>query len=227
MSVRFESANNEAVALGGLVNMSGGTDQLFMDCWQKKATNTSHRIISKDVSTAAGNFALAGSSGGFARFVVNGTTLTGATNNPLNVYHYLAGDYDGANMRLYVNAILDATVAKTGNVPIGGQLTRIGSAGFSPTNLNMNGDVYRIRIFERSFNQSQIQSMFEALGADTVVDGLLYEWKLTEGGDNASVGAGVIVNSGPKTLANGNGQGDGGNLPSWQDMNLAVYPPAT
>ena len=227
MSARFERANNEAINLGTGVDLPGTNNELFIDAWVRRASDFSSRIISKDViPSVSGTFALGGSGPpGFARFVVNGTLLTGATGLGLGTWHHIAGDYDGTNMRIFINGVLDGTVAKTGFVPSNAQNTRIGSDGSSRTTNNMNGDIQRIRIFNRSFNIAQIQSMFEANAMDTVVDELFYEWKLTEGGDNVNIGASVIVNSGPQALANGSGEGDGGNLPTWMQEDLQIYQP--
>lgn len=220
MSFNFIAANGHAISLGTTVNLPGTNDKLYLDAWIKVRTGTDGRVIDKATATSGQTFELAVDNNPRVKFVVAGSFLAGAITMTFGKWHYISASYDGATMAIYVDGILDTTKAKTGNVPNNTAPTRIGAAGFSASSRNFDGLIYRPRVFNRAFSSgNQVISIFEQSGADTLTDELFYEWKATERGPGATIGANVVVNTGPQTLANGSGEGTIG-LPTWDDQDL-------
>jgi len=229
MSALIEAANNEAIDLGTGLNMPGTNDQFSIDWWIKPTGSfADSRFFDKSQDFSVTRFLLGiSNSSGRGRFDLTGTTLTsGSFNYSLDVWQHACGTYDGATMRLFVDAVLRGSTAKTGNIPSTADNARIGSSAMSRSDRNYNGDLGRGRIWNRALAQDEIECIVELNQADVLVDGLFYEFKLTEGADGVSIGNSVVVNSGPQTLANGTGEGDGGNLPTWRAMDLQIYLPA-
>jgi len=227
MSGRFVAANDHAVDLGTAINLPGTNDQLTIDAWVLPSTPFSDsRIIDKSQDTSITRWLIGcATSGGRIRFSLNGITLSvGGSNFTAGQWNHILARYDGSDMELWLDGVFDISTPMTGNVVSTSDNCRIGAAAGDHTIRNWQGDIGRIRIFNRALDTREIESIPPALGADIITDGLFYEFKMTEGPDGTTIGNSVIVNSGPQTLANGTGEGTTG-LPTWQDMDLAVYPP--
>lgn len=75
---------------------------------------------------------------------------------PLNAWTHIATTYDGANMRFYINGVLVATRAQTGNIAVGNQALRIGGN-------NMSGEFFKglideVRIYNRALSAAEISA---------------------------------------------------------------------
>ena len=87
------------------------------------------------------------------------TTLTAATGTlPLNTWYHAAATYDGINMRLYLNGVQVASVAKSGSlapcldVPL--------HIGRSPEGSNyLRGAIDDVRIYSSALNATEIQAL--------------------------------------------------------------------
>jgi hypothetical protein len=74
----------------------------------------------------------------------------------LNTWTHLAGTYDGAMQRLYVNAVQVATRVQTGGVSVSASPLRIG--GNSIWGEVFAGRIDEVRIYDRALSQEEIQA---------------------------------------------------------------------
>ncbi|HYT58842.1 MAG TPA: tandem-95 repeat protein [Haliangiales bacterium] len=74
----------------------------------------------------------------------------------LNTWTHLAGTYDGAMMRLYINGVQVASQAQTGNILTSTDPLQIG--GDSLYGQYFQGMIDEVRVYNRALSQSEIQS---------------------------------------------------------------------
>jgi len=223
MSGLFASASSQAVTLGTTPNLPGTNNKLFLDAWIFLMSHKDGRVIDKatDTSTIAWQLAC-GLIGGVSRakFVINSTFIVGGTNISLDAWHHIAGGYNGTLMSVYLDGVLDGTVAETANVPNNTMPVRIGSSGADSTLRNIDAKLAKIRVFNRTFASNVPSTIWEMRARDNLCDQLFYQFKFSEGAPGVTIGASSIVNSGNQTLANGSGEGAGGDLPVWDSQDL-------
>jgi hypothetical protein len=97
-----------------------------------------------------------------------GRTACSSTTIPvLNQIYNLVGTYDGSNIRIYVNGILETTVSKTGNIDQGspsGALFLGNTSGFSqPYSFYFAGNIYNVQIYNRALSAAEVSQNFNAL----------------------------------------------------------------
>jgi hypothetical protein len=85
----------------------------------------------------------------------SGQNLYAPSALPLNTWTHLAGTYDGAQMRIYVNGIQVTNRAQSGMIATSTDALNIG--GNSHTGLHWLGRVDEVRIYRRALSQSEIQ----------------------------------------------------------------------
>jgi hypothetical protein len=94
------------------------------------------------------------------------TFLRSTTTPVVNQIYNLVGTYDGSNMKIYVNGILENTTSKTGNINQGtpsGSLFLGNTNGFSnPFSFYLAGNIYNAQIYNRALTQSEITQNFNA-----------------------------------------------------------------
>jgi PKD repeat protein len=86
-----------------------------------------------------------------AEYVVNGSSVL-----PINTWTHLAGTYDGAYQRLYVNGVLVSSRVQTGAIRTSNDVLRIG--GNSIWNEYFKGLIDEVRIYNRALSATEIQS---------------------------------------------------------------------
>ncbi|WP_083997316.1 endo-beta-N-acetylglucosaminidase H [Chryseobacterium angstadtii] len=93
-----------------------------------------------------------------------------------NTWYHVAATYDGSNMRIYINGVLDATKSQTGNVVSNGAF----NVGYLyNTSRNFNGKVDEMRVWKRALSQTEIsQNMCNVTLPAT---SLAAYWKFNEG----------------------------------------------
>ena len=75
---------------------------------------------------------------------------------PLNAWSHLAGTYDGATLRLYVNGVLVVSQPFTGSIVTSTGALRLG--GNSLWGEYFTGRIDEVRIYNRALSQSEIQT---------------------------------------------------------------------
>jgi glucose/arabinose dehydrogenase len=84
------------------------------------------------------------------------TVLQGPNALPANQWTHVAGTYDGANLRLYVNATQVASQARTGSLQVTGTPLRIGGNTYSTE--FFPGRIDEVRVYNRALSQGEIQT---------------------------------------------------------------------
>ena len=82
--------------------------------------------------------------------------LKGTTQN-LSGWHHIAGTYDGANMRIYLDGTQDASQAQTGNI---NSDTVVVSIGRDNAGTFSDHDYSNIRIYNRALTASEIKDIY-------------------------------------------------------------------
>jgi glucose/arabinose dehydrogenase len=104
-----------------------------------------------DANTSADHIGLGGTFAGSPCC----TVLQAPTGLPVNQWTHVAGTYDGATLRLYVNGVQVASQAQTGSLAQSGLPLRIGGSTYSGE--FFTGRIDDVRIYNRALPPAQIQ----------------------------------------------------------------------
>jgi len=160
---------------------------LTLECWVKlnEAPSVSHRphLITKFAS-----YALAVDINGYASvFVYTGDWHFTQSTTPIltDVWYHLAGTYDGATVRIYVNGVMENSAPVNLTLSQNIENVRIGALHATPDNTNTSGMIEEARIWNTTRSQSEIQgSMNRTIPGST--SGLIGYWRFDESsGTNA------------------------------------------
>jgi hypothetical protein len=109
---------------------------------------------------------------------------------PTNEWVHIAGTYDGANIRIYINGVLENSQPQTGLLFNGNNTIAIGSKwnnGTYPTgnvSFPFNGDIDDVRIYDRALSTAEIEDLYiTAVGTPGTGDtstGLVGHWEFNE-----------------------------------------------
>jgi hypothetical protein len=143
-------------------------------------TCRNNAIVAKDIYDVSGHYMIDAIDSGVCgaatnihnpRFTVTfagpaSQTVTGTTNLQLNTWYHLTGQYDGANLKIYVNGVLDTSLSvgaltlgnSSGPLTIGRMNNNVGFPYW------VNGKVDDVRIYNRALPQSEIYNLYK-LGA--------------------------------------------------------------
>jgi len=150
------------VEISGLTLAKISGDKLTVEAWVKPVSLAGTQyIVSKN-----GPFFLYMSGNKLGGSIYNGSSWTTLTGNiPLsNSWQYLIMAYDGSNIKLYVNGVLDASTPKTGNLA-GDGCTQIGvynNGGCAGRSLYFNGMIDEIRIYNQVFTAGRAKENYLA-----------------------------------------------------------------
>lgn len=136
----------------------------------KTASSTNPAIVShsNDLLTSEGMWHLGYNNGQKPRFVIRlnaADNLIVATNAvSLNQWHHICGTYDGSNMRLYVDAVEDASATLTGSLPSVTQPLTIGarSGGGQPADTQY---IDHVKVFNRALSALEVAAEYDAQNA--------------------------------------------------------------
>jgi len=175
-----------------------GTNQLTVEAWVKRASAGSLHTILGNYEPGSYPFLFRIDSDRIAFWMNNTTNITGATVIPTATWTHVAATYDGSNIRLYVNGVLDATlaysanfIASTNDVKIGGGLS---STEYFP------GDIADVRIWNSVRTDAQIAANKDAFLTGNE-SGLIANYQFTEG-SGISAANSALGNAYPGTLVN-------------------------
>jgi len=138
------------------------TAAITIDAWiNTTRSNATSRIVDK-ITAGAGDGYLLDLLGGKLRLIVDGVSVTGATTLQPNVTYHVAGTYDGADLLVYVNGVVDGGPFATAvAIPTNALPVRIGTD--STTHANMfSGWIDEVEIFDRGLSQTEIQAIVNA-----------------------------------------------------------------
>ncbi len=134
------------------------TGAFTIDAWINP-TATGGRVVDKITAGGSDGYLL-DTWGGVVRFLFDGQSLSGATAIPTGTWSHVAGVYDGAEMRVYLNGTLDGTRATSAAVPTNALPLRIGAA--SDGGSLFSGLIDEVELLDRGLSQAEIQAIVAA-----------------------------------------------------------------
>lgn len=108
----------------------------------------------------------------------SGTARCSATTQMItNTWYHIAGTYDGTNLKIYVNGILEKTVSHTGNIV--SNASNVINLGGATGDRYLDGQMDEVRIWNVAHSESEINSSmcFELTGSES---NLVAYYKLNE-----------------------------------------------
>jgi hypothetical protein len=137
----------------------------------------------------------------FYIFTSASTALTATTAVNDGRWHHLTGVYDGSNMLLYIDGVLNNSTAKTGNIASTSRSAMLGTlssaVGGSQANEGFPGNMDEVKIYNYARTQKQVIEDMNAshpAGGSPVGSQVAY-WKMDEGYGTTANDSGPNANS--------------------------------
>ena len=109
------------------------------------------------------------------------STLDGLASINANTWYYLGFSYDGAEIILYNNGLVERranTAIGLGSPPSFN--LAIGAMGCSPASYNMKGFIDEVRIYEKALETAQVEALYYAGLDNLLAKGLIDEKEYQE-----------------------------------------------
>jgi len=135
---------------------------------------------------------------------------------PVGVVQHFGWSYDGANIRCYVNGILERTNPLTGTIVNNGNTTYIGNefGGFN----QFPGEIWDLRYYSRVLTADEFANITEGQGNDST-SGYASQFLMNEGADGTTVaGFDGVKDTGPFTF-----QATGTNGPDYMATDYLTF----
>jgi hypothetical protein len=156
--------------IGGCLRFNGSTT--YIDCGNGASLNPGSQLsvaawinmnagstsASQEILSKSSQYHFRVQAGGKLRFAVGSATLNGTSVLSTNTWHYVAATYDGAEMKLYVNGVLDGTLSNAALMSNNGLNVRLGARD-SSTPLCFNGLLDEVRVYNRAISAAEIGSL--------------------------------------------------------------------
>jgi Tfp pilus assembly protein PilF len=129
------------------------TNKLTLEAWCKRnSTGTNDYIIDKGAAALNTAYTLSIENSDFARLTLRNSTTTysyvdSTSTIDTGKWYNIAGTYDGSNLKIYVNGILENTVSWDYNIQINSASLHIGEAKWS-SDTNFDGIIDEVRILD-------------------------------------------------------------------------------
>jgi len=133
------------------------TSEITVSAWVKyDSFSTTPHVVGKLSTGPTNGYMLWTTTGGVATFSIAATTESTATSSALNTgtWYHLAGTYDGANVKLYVDGSLVDTTARAGAIGVASNNCRVGEA--THTSVPLDGSVRHPQIFNRALTAAEV-----------------------------------------------------------------------
>ena len=175
---------NDYVSLGTSISSAiNNTNTLTLEAWINPSALNGWNNIICDYNGASQKFLFRVRNNNNVQFWINGNAMNSIITIPLNTWTHVAGVYDGTNTYVYVNGVLIASQALTGNFPTASYETVIGSrVGGSEL---FTGSIDEVRVWTTARTAEQINGSMncELQGNET---GLLAYYNFNQGIDQAN-----------------------------------------
>ena len=172
------------------------TGNFSLVAWINVPTIQQQGIMEKYDSPGLNGYALRLQSNGvLAGYTMDANSFTGLIGTGVlstNVWHLTALTYDGANLRLYVDGVLDKTGAATRNPGNGATSLKLGARGDDALTV-LKGLLAEPRLYGRVLSDTEVQTLWA--GGEPSAANLISLWPLTEG-TGTSVADSVGANGG-------------------------------
>lgn len=141
------------------------TAQMTISAWVKFAgTGSFPMIVCKNVNTNfqlyfEGNSTLTSGWG----LDINDTDVEGAVNAKVTTsWYHVVGTYDGANMKVYQNGVIDGTAAKSGaiNTSVGNLIIGAYNTTADPGGDYWNGNIDDVRLYATALTSSDVRTLY-------------------------------------------------------------------
>ncbi|MFA5932493.1 MAG: DUF2341 domain-containing protein [Microgenomates group bacterium] len=218
----FNSATVDYVDMGDVLD-ANTTNKITLEAWIKTPSPTDNfpMIVTKSGASDNGYEFRFNSTNGKLQVIYGGTTPTNLVGNTVlaaNTWYHVTTTYDGVTAKIYLNGVLDNSVAMTGTITANTEHLLIGARYESGTPAYFyTGQIDAVRIYDYARSASQIVSDMNAghPAVGSPIGSAVGYWKFDEGADNrCSAGVNDACNS-----------GSGGNALDGAESNMAV--PAT
>jgi glucose/arabinose dehydrogenase len=187
---------NDIAAVDGSSSLGGFRDALTVSAWVNRSSVQERwrAVVSRQLTTDTPDQFYLSFFEGQPRFAVNtangGGQFVGAGTAPVGQWVHMAGVYDGTTMRLYVNGVERAAMAKTGSINISTRPILVGgnANGTGPlaATQNIRGGVDEVRLYTRALTPSEIAALANP--------GTPPQVTITEPAANTAVNVGTTVN---------------------------------
>jgi subtilisin family serine protease len=160
----FNGTSNVEVPNATSLNPTGG---ITLAVWCFPAVGATGDIIGKDGEGTDRQYFIGLSTGGHFRPHIGTATglhsFDGAAQVLPNNWYYVAMTYDGAELKVYINGVLDGSAAVSGPIITTTQPLRIGGgAPDGQPQFDFTGRVDEAELYNRALSQAEIQAIFNA-----------------------------------------------------------------
>ncbi len=133
------------------------TNGMTLSAWIKPDTLTDYRTVLLKERPSNLSYALSASSDSANKPVVEiaGNQHVGPSVLSTGTWTHLAGTYDGAHLRLYVNGVQVSSMAATSTIPVGANPLSIGGTSWGEY---FDGLIDEVRVYNRALSQTEIQT---------------------------------------------------------------------
>ena len=203
------------------------TDAITVCAWVKPTATGWHGIVSKsDLSTSedAWDFYLRTSINTVRMQVTTSNIAESTTQLSLNKWYFLTGTYDGANVKVYVDGVLEGTNARTAAIPTNNEPLKIGI--YYNTSNAFQGNISEVSIYNSALTSSQVKTIYNGREPYNHKEGvasgnLLSWWRMGDGNIDKFnlIGDNVNPTMGSDLVTDGGFDGDGS---AWTVDNFSI-----
>jgi hypothetical protein len=134
---------------------------LTIDAWINRTSTADARIVDKMTAGGEDGYAL-DIVNNHLRLIIGDASVVGTTTLTTGTYVHVAGTFDGADLRVYVNGTLDGTTnVGSATTPTNALPLHIGSDSTGSGSL-FAGQIDEVELFNRALSQGDIQSLVDA-----------------------------------------------------------------
>jgi hypothetical protein len=157
------------------------TSNITIEAWIKTAGTGQDYITTKGENSWYLGMNIPGFGNKVAFFLsgVTGSWIASTSNINDGNWHHVAATYDGANVKIYVDGVLETTSAQTGTINTGTSAVEIGRRG----SLYFDGKIDEVRIWNVALEDSDITALYNKTFIDPTSPSscLVAYYKMTDG----------------------------------------------
>lgn len=181
-SLQFNAASQQYVEIGNAMNsVLAGTNTITAEAWVYMTARPFLPTIVGNYASGSMQFLLRVDNDRPAFWISNGAfrSVNGNTVVPLNTWTHLAGVWDGSQLRVYINGVLDGAATITGGTLVSsGNPVRIGANLLSES---FTGRIDEVRIWRTARTGAQIAAAMNTCYSGNTGSSLLANYSFEEG----------------------------------------------